>query len=183
MVFVSYQHVYWRVLWVCMFNWISFVLQGADEKDKKRLLSQLSINYDTLPQIFCKGSLLLWVSSPIGRSVDVIHEDLTGESFWMKHPDILESTRSRRIQLRGAASSMKKFKHETKCLPETWIVVHLDVQNFHRYNIWMEGAETILLQSEPLIRMVGSLEYTNNTLNPKGIAHGNVMLRFLWGVL
>lgn len=117
-----------------------FVLQGTDENDKKELLScQFSINYDTLPPIFFKGSCLMWTSSPTGRTVVVTHEDLTGESFWTKHAKILESTRSRQIQLRSNASTvkipvhMKKFRSQVKCMPETWIVLQLDAHDFYRY--------------------------------------------------
>ena len=118
------------------------LLQGTDEKNKKEILfNQFSINYDTLPQILRNGSCLTWASSPTGRTVVVTHEDLTGESFWTKHPDILESTRLRQTQITSTVKMrlyMKKFKHGGKCLPETWIVLCVDGQSFHRY--WFGAA-------------------------------------------
>lgn len=65
-------------------------MQGTIKKDKNELLfNQFSISYDTLPQVFRKGSCLIWATSPTGRMVDVTHDDLIGESFWTEHPDLL----------------------------------------------------------------------------------------------
>jgi tRNA(His) 5'-end guanylyltransferase len=65
-------------------------VQGTIKKDKNELLlDQFSISYDTLSQVFRKGSCLIWATSPTGRMVVVTHEDLIGESFWTAHPDLL----------------------------------------------------------------------------------------------
>jgi hypothetical protein len=64
---------------------VIFVLQGTNEEDKKQLLLGQNINYDTLPEIFRKGSCLINSNG----MVNITHEDLEGELFWTVHPNIL----------------------------------------------------------------------------------------------
>lgn len=108
-----------------------YSLQGTSKKDKNELLfSQFSINYNTLPQIFRRGSCLIGASSSTGRKVVVTHEDIRRESFWT---DILADTRSKLVKSHNSATVSFTNSQEDKCLPGTWIVVRLDGRCFHKY--------------------------------------------------
>lgn len=86
-------------------------MQGTEKKDKNELLfKKFDINYNSLDQIFRKGTVLIWAQPPAtqseavptdsthatvtdltrsGRTVLSLHEDIVGEGFWTKYPNIL----------------------------------------------------------------------------------------------
>ena len=110
--------------------------QGTSESDKEELLLNHSTNYKNIPQVFRKGSCLAWSSPPTGRTLVVTHEDILGESFWTEHlnglscSDVLEGAGLRQVQPR--ATSTIDYEYRDKCLPETWLVLRLDGQCFHK---------------------------------------------------
>lgn len=64
--------------------------------DKNEILfSEFGTNYNNLPAIFRKGTILLRkkvVSSKLRKSTQAIipfHEDMINEKFWTDHPEIL----------------------------------------------------------------------------------------------
>ena len=83
--------------------------------DKNELLfSEFSINYNFLPEIFRKGTVLLWTNRQVSKELEPsvtghqtavnegmdtsrksnrvvigLHEDIIREDFWVKHPDVL----------------------------------------------------------------------------------------------
>ena len=107
------------------------LFQGTSESDKEELLFNHSTNYKNLPQVFRKGSCLAWSSPPTGRTLVVTHEDISGESFWtgLSCSDVLEGAGLRHG---FTATSTIDYEYRDKCLPETWIVLRLDGQCFHK---------------------------------------------------
>ncbi|XP_028395601.1 probable tRNA(His) guanylyltransferase [Dendronephthya gigantea] len=85
-------------------------LCGTVSADKNEILfSEFNINYNNLPEMFRKGSVLLWekVEKPISKGdsmlkdgtlttrvypqVVTLHIDIIKEEFWETHPMLLES--------------------------------------------------------------------------------------------
>lgn len=87
-------------------------LRGTFASDKNEMLfSQFGINYNNLPEIFRKGSVLIWkLSEDEGskenneegdngpkvirrrRKVKCLHVDVIRDTFWTEHPEILSGT-------------------------------------------------------------------------------------------
>lgn len=66
----------------------------------------------------------------------VSHEDVARESFWTKHHEGSTGCTKHTDALEGARSQSHKFyEHEDEWFPETWMVLHLDGQCFHKY-VW-----------------------------------------------
>ncbi|XP_022802674.1 probable tRNA(His) guanylyltransferase [Stylophora pistillata] len=80
-------------------------LNGTVSSDKNELLfSEFNMNYNNLPQIYRKGSVLVWervcdindtareenVRKP-KRQIVIDHTDIIGDTFWNEHPEILDS--------------------------------------------------------------------------------------------
>ncbi|KAM7448358.1 tRNA-histidine guanylyltransferase 1-like [Porites harrisoni] len=80
-------------------------LNGTASSDKNEILfSEYNINYNNLPQMYRKGSVLLWEKISEEKNLDqagnfqktkrqivIYHTDIIGDSFWIEHPDILKS--------------------------------------------------------------------------------------------
>ncbi|XP_067044106.1 probable tRNA(His) guanylyltransferase isoform X2 [Acropora muricata] len=80
-------------------------LNGTVSSDKNEILfSEFNINYNNLPQMYRKGSVLIWekMSDPSDssqgnnfqktrRQVALRHTDIIGDTFWNEHGDILDS--------------------------------------------------------------------------------------------
>lgn len=74
----------------------------ADAKNEM-LFSRFGINYNSLPVRFRKGSVILWGCEQVKvklradgypvmrarREPLVVHEDIIGDAFWERHPEIL----------------------------------------------------------------------------------------------
>ncbi|XP_035898434.1 probable tRNA(His) guanylyltransferase [Anopheles stephensi] len=70
-------------------------LQGTLASDKNEILfSQFGINYNNEPLIYRKGTILLPKSVCIAgkkqKLIVPIFDDLIGDAFWVKHPEILD---------------------------------------------------------------------------------------------
>ncbi|BBN13662.1 tRNA(His) guanylyltransferase [Marchantia polymorpha subsp. ruderalis] len=97
------------------------VIKGTLADFKNELLhTRFGINYNDLPAIFRKGSLVFKRKDenivkvengvPIKRQktmVVVSHEDLIKDSFWKENPSILGSANSKKANLRSAALTEK----------------------------------------------------------------------------
>jgi len=80
-------------------------LNGTVSSDKNEILfSEFNINYNNLPQMYRKGSVLIWekMNDPSDssqgnnfqktrRQVALHHTDIIGDTFWNEHGDILDS--------------------------------------------------------------------------------------------
>lgn len=80
-------------------------LNGTVSSDKNELLfSVFNMNYNNLPQIYRKGSVLVWErvcdindtareenARKPKRQIVVHHTDIIGDTFWSEHPEILDS--------------------------------------------------------------------------------------------
>ncbi|KAI9598134.1 putative tRNA guanylyltransferase-like protein [Syncephalis fuscata] len=78
-------------------------LRGTFSSDKNELLfTKFNINYNALPAIYRKGSILVWgrvdvqVTTPKGetairakKEVRLLHEDMIGDEFWIRRPELL----------------------------------------------------------------------------------------------
>ncbi|KAI8055338.1 putative tRNA guanylyltransferase-like protein [Syncephalis plumigaleata] len=78
-------------------------LRGTFSADKNELLfTRFNVNYNTLPAIYRKGSILVWerenieVMTPKGepttrvkKVIRLRHEDMIGDNFWISRPEIL----------------------------------------------------------------------------------------------
>jgi tRNA(His) guanylyltransferase len=74
-------------------------LKGTNSGEKNEILfSQFGTNYNTLPQIFRKGTVVIRsapgdAAATVGDSVDVpfltLNEDIIRDDFWKKYPEIL----------------------------------------------------------------------------------------------
>lgn len=99
-------------------EWVICVFQGTDKGDKNEILYKHGINYNEELEIFRKGSVFMWAQAPVtqsetdsaglmlqgqavtdstqqapqksgGKTVVLVHEDIIGEAFWTKYPNIL----------------------------------------------------------------------------------------------
>ncbi|CAG8747022.1 5640_t:CDS:2, partial [Ambispora leptoticha] len=75
---------------------------GTVSKEKNELLfSNFNINYNNLPEMYRKGSVLIREEVEIKtmnkqgieiirrkKTVTVLHTDIIGERFWKEHPEI-----------------------------------------------------------------------------------------------
>lgn len=80
-------------------------LNGTVSSDKNELLfSVFNMNYNNLPQIYRKGSVLVWErvcdindtaqeenARKSKRQIVVHHTDIIGDTFWSEHPEILDN--------------------------------------------------------------------------------------------
>lgn len=80
-------------------------LNGTVSSDKNEILfSEFDINYNNLPQMYRKGSVLVWdkiseandssqanTVQKTKRQIALHHTDIIGDSFWNDHPDTLNS--------------------------------------------------------------------------------------------
>lgn len=80
-------------------------LNGTVSSDKNEILfSQFNINYNNLPQMYRKGSVLVWEKTVAvdntaeegsvtrtKRQIVLHHTDIIGDVFWNEHPEILSS--------------------------------------------------------------------------------------------
>ncbi|KAK6174339.1 hypothetical protein SNE40_017637 [Patella caerulea] len=87
-------------------------LKGTLSSDKNEILySEFDINYNTLPELYRKGTVLIRNKETDGSNearskssfsnshksnlfsprISVLHVDIIGESFWREHPEILNS--------------------------------------------------------------------------------------------
>ncbi|RKP23061.1 interphase cytoplasmic foci protein 45 [Syncephalis pseudoplumigaleata] len=78
-------------------------LRGTFSSDKHELLfTRFNINYNDLPAIYRKGSILVWeqvsiaITTPKGepatrikKEVRLLHEDMIGDGFWIGRPELL----------------------------------------------------------------------------------------------
>ena len=70
-------------------------LCGTDAGQKNELLfSKFGINYAKLPDMFRKGSVLVWSDKPGEATAQslpqILHVDIIGDTFWKEHPSLLE---------------------------------------------------------------------------------------------
>jgi len=80
-------------------------LNGTVSSDKNEILfSQFNINYNNLPQMFRKGSVLVWEKTvsvdntaeggsvrKAKRQIVILHTDIIGDTFWKEHSEILDT--------------------------------------------------------------------------------------------
>ncbi|KFB50233.1 AGAP011752-PA-like protein [Anopheles sinensis] len=69
-------------------------LKGTLAKDKNEILfNQFHINYNNEPLMFRKGTILMLKTVMVGENkqkfIVPIFEDLIGDDFWLRHPEIL----------------------------------------------------------------------------------------------
>lgn len=74
-------------------------IHGTYSADKRKLLtSKFGINYDCLPEMYKKGTILLWKYIRFGtvrrKIVIPYYTDLIGEAFWQNHSDIIDNLRT-----------------------------------------------------------------------------------------
>ncbi|EDO47952.1 predicted protein [Nematostella vectensis] len=82
-------------------------LCGTVSSDKNELLfSEFDVNYNNEPELYRKGSILIWVQKNeasteenttdkkkrIRRKVTTLHTDIIGDGFWDEHREILTSS-------------------------------------------------------------------------------------------
>ncbi|WPT14432.1 Putative tRNA(His) guanylyltransferase [Picochlorum sp. SENEW3] len=79
------------------------MLRGTLTADKNEIMFQRGVNYNTLPAMFRKGSVVVWAEMVVeqhresGKVVQksvkkpqVFHEDIIGDTFWKKYPHVLQ---------------------------------------------------------------------------------------------
>lgn len=80
-------------------------LNGTVSSDKNEILfSQFNINYNNLPQMYRKGSVLVWEKTvsvdntaeggrvrKAKRQIVILHTDIIGDMFWKEHSEILDT--------------------------------------------------------------------------------------------
>jgi tRNA(His) guanylyltransferase len=75
------------------------VLQGTLTADKNELLYQRGVNYNDIPEMYRKGSTIIWVyEDGLGqegkrkrgkKELKVFHEDIIRDRFWDTYPHVL----------------------------------------------------------------------------------------------
>lgn len=71
-------------------------INGTYSADKRELLlKKFGIVYDSLPEMYKKGTILLWkyvrCETVNGKIVVPYYTDLIGEDFWKNHPEVIDN--------------------------------------------------------------------------------------------
>eukprot|EP00727_Mastigamoeba_balamuthi_P014376 m51a1_g9563 putative probable trna guanylyltransferase (251) ;mRNA; f:907307-908330 len=67
------------------------ILRVTDSGAKNEMLfTQFKTNYNELPAVYRKGSVLVWERTEEGASVVTLHEDIIGNGFWDARPELLK---------------------------------------------------------------------------------------------
>lgn len=77
-------------------------LQGTLTADKNEIMFTMGVNYNNIPDMYRKGSIIIWVfdeedgkqqhcrGKKRKKVLTVFHEDIIRETFWEKYPHVLQ---------------------------------------------------------------------------------------------